>query len=402
MPDTWNFLNAMNNGAGANPVGPIDPNTPAVVTPQQHALLKALAQHIAGNSLPQPSMPAPSSSAVPPTNPVPAQPRYQVVRHPNAPARLPYAIQDKQTGGYVPGGSPIFPRLFATKAEAQAAVPSQATAPAIPSAMPAIRSSQAGGSISPEAAPRVVVRPNPDAPARFPYGRWDNQTQDWRRDRFGFAKMYGTPAEAQGDPPDEVPIVDYDTLSTNTRPLIELASQTHHKGQNDHTSTSSPLPANSTADPSHVDPRPTPSNGNKLVTIYDVYEAAKAAGDPHPAVTAAQWADESGWGAKPSGRFNYFNVKGAGTTLPTTEYVNGRKVHVRASFKNYSSLQQAIADHTRLLKTKHYAGYGAAKTDQQAVEALVRAGYATNPHYEAELLSIINKYFPSKPSENKK
>ncbi len=49
--------------------------------------------------------------------------RYQVVKHPAAPKRLPYAIKDSATGGFVTGASPHFPRVFPTKAEAKAAIP---------------------------------------------------------------------------------------------------------------------------------------------------------------------------------------------------------------------------------------------------------------------------------------
>ena len=256
---------------------------------------------------------------------------------------------------------------------------------------------------------------SPNAPARLPYGHWDNQAGDWARDRFGFARAFGTKAEAEQNLPDEKEAADGDIPRANDAFYREDAGGSR---QSDTTQlvgyklNSLSTPANGTADARHIQSRRVqsrhvqsgsmPDDHDKPVTIYDIYEAAKAAGDPHPKVTAAQWALESLWGKKPSGRFNYFNVKGAGTTLPTTEYVNGRKVHIRAGFKNYGSLQQAIADHTRLLKTKHYAGYGAAKTDQQAVEALVRAGYATNPHYEAELLSIIRKHFPSQPAASAK
>jgi hypothetical protein len=43
------------------------------------------------------------------------------------------------------------------------------------------------------ASPRIDVRVNPNAPARLPYGQWDNQAQDWARGAHGFALGYGDP-----------------------------------------------------------------------------------------------------------------------------------------------------------------------------------------------------------------
>lgn len=375
---------------GAMPTIPIG-SQPPTLTPQHQAILQALAQHAAANSS---NTQAPASQPVSPTLP---QPRYQVVKHPAAPARLPFAIKDNHTGGYVTGGSPLFPRVFATAAEAKAAIPAPAVSAVnvTPSARAAYTTEAARPTST--AKERFQVKANPDAPARYAHSIWDNQTGDWSRDRFGFAKVYGTPAEAQADMPVEgEPAIDYD-LSPNNSSLGQLASGRYQKLSTAHkaNTASLPKPAHGTHQARPGTSGQTPGDDDKPVTIYQIYEAAKAAGDPHPAVTAAQWAQESGFGKHPSGRFNYFNVKGKGTTVPTTEYVNGHHVHTKASFRNYNSLQQSIADHTRLLGTKHYAGYGKAKTDQQAVAALTHAGYATDPNYAGKLLSIIKKYFPS-------
>lgn len=145
--------------------------------------------------------------------------------------------------------------------------------------------------------------------------------------------------------------------------------------------------------------RPTDHGGKPArtaTTINQVYEAAKAAGDPHPAVTAAQWAWESGWGKRPSGRFNYFGITAPRGTLVATHEINkkGQKYPTRRPFRDFSSFQEGIQYHTRLV-VNDYPGYKEAKTDSEAIDALVRHGYSPDPAYKNGLLSIIRRHFPS-------
>lgn len=147
------------------------------------------------------------------------------------------------------------------------------------------------------------------------------------------------------------------------------------------------------------------SNKEKFKTIVD---AASKAGDPHPEVVAAQWALESGWGKKQSGKYNFFGIKATGnepgTTVKTREVVRGQSVIVNAKFKDYASLEDGIADRVGFVKrnpryTK--AGYYDAKTPFEAASALQRGGYATDPEY-ARLVSNIIKgagFDPNSPSK---
>lgn len=166
---------------------------PAALSPQHQALLRALASQMAANPSLGASAPAPAAHPPQPAKPAPAPPRYQVVKHPSAPARLPYAIKDNHTGGYVTGGSPLFPRVFSTAAEAKAAIP----------ATPAVKTAPTPETTAPasSAAPRFQVKINPDAPARLRYGVYDSHAGDWMRNKFGFAQAYGTLSEARENMP---------------------------------------------------------------------------------------------------------------------------------------------------------------------------------------------------------
>ncbi|HEX5324708.1 MAG TPA: hypothetical protein VFW40_13045 [Capsulimonadaceae bacterium] len=53
---------------------------------------------------------------------MPGFPPFAVVQHPSAPPQLPFAIKDNVNGGYLTGSSPLFPRVYATPTEAQAAI----------------------------------------------------------------------------------------------------------------------------------------------------------------------------------------------------------------------------------------------------------------------------------------
>ena len=148
-------------------------------------------------------------------------------------------------------------------------------------------------------------------------------------------------------------------------------------------------------------------SGNNREKYNKIRGAAHLAGDPHPDIVAAQWALESGWGKKQSGRHNYFGIKAqkgeSGTVVRTREVYGGKSVMINDSFKNYNSLEEGIADRVAFIKrnpryTK--AGYYSASTPYQAAVALQRGGYATDPNYANLLCKIIKGagYDPSAPS----
>ena len=135
------------------------------------------------------------------------------------------------------------------------------------------------------------------------------------------------------------------------------------------------------------------SNKEKYRKIRD---AAIAAGDPHPDVVAAQWALESSWGKKESGKFNYFGIKARGnepgTVRRTREVLGGQNVYINDKFKDYASLEEGIKGRVDFIKNnKRYtkSGYFSAQTPYEAAAALQRGGYATDPNYANALSKII-------------
>ncbi|WP_334073031.1 glycoside hydrolase family 73 protein [Paenibacillus sp. A14] len=114
-------------------------------------------------------------------------------------------------------------------------------------------------------------------------------------------------------------------------------------------------------------------------------------------LTIAQAALESNWGSSGLARQanNLFGIKGTGPAgsvmMPTTEYRNGSPIRINAPFRKYRSWAESIADHTRLLENKRYAGV-LRRPGQEAAKAVAAAGYATDPSYASKLIALMDMY----------
>ena len=131
-------------------------------------------------------------------------------------------------------------------------------------------------------------------------------------------------------------------------------------------------------------------------TWAGVTAAAKLVGAKYPELVAAQWALESGFGKKVSGRNNYFGLKGKGTTRTTTEFINGARVHVDADFMNFSDLLACVrylVDKWHL-DYKTYKGANNATSRDEAAKWLVKEGYATDPAYAQKLIKLMAERSP--------
>lgn len=124
-------------------------------------------------------------------------------------------------------------------------------------------------------------------------------------------------------------------------------------------------------------------------------------------LTIAQAILESSWGESGLTKQanNLFGIKGlgpAGTVyMPTTEYVNGQKITVTASFRAYHSWKESIDDHSRLILegTLSYPTryHGVLDADYKTASYEIwRGGYATDPHYPDKLINLIERYELSK------
>ena len=132
--------------------------------------------------------------------------------------------------------------------------------------------------------------------------------------------------------------------------------------------------------------------------------AARNAGAKFPELLAAQWALESGFGKYPSGKWNYWGIKGGGrrpettcTRKETSEFINGEWITTCAWFKNFSSIEDG-ANYvvTRWYKDfESHKGVNRAESRDQAAHLLVKEGYATDPKYAEKLIDLMDQYSQS-------
>lgn len=111
-----------------------------------------------------------------------------------------------------------------------------------------------------------------------------------------------------------------------------------------------------------------------------------------PRIIVAQAAQETGWGKHAPGN-NFFGIKShgqsGGNTLATTEYVNGKPVRTRDSFRGYASPEDSVKGYADfLLKNPRYKPMMAAQGLDAQLEALQASGYATDPNYSRSVGAI--------------
>lgn len=134
-----------------------------------------------------------------------------------------------------------------------------------------------------------------------------------------------------------------------------------------------------------------PKGGN---TWNGIKSLAKESGAKFPEVVAAQWALESGWGKHTSGKNNFFGLKGSGTTVLTSEYIDGKCVSMEDSFIDFPSPVSCIdylVQHW-YKDFKSYRGVNHAPTREECARDLVREGYATDPQYAEKLIRLMNEH----------
>ena len=113
-------------------------------------------------------------------------------------------------------------------------------------------------------------------------------------------------------------------------------------------------------------------------------------------IVLAQAALESGWGRKMKGN-NLMGIKShgeaGGVDVVTHEVLNGRKVKITDSFRQYDTPEDSIRGYGKFLKAnsryKHFLRAGAENVDAQ-LSALQSSGYASDPRYAFKLRNIMN------------
>lgn len=131
----------------------------------------------------------------------------------------------------------------------------------------------------------------------------------------------------------------------------------------------------------------------------NIIDAAQAAYQKYkvlPSVQLGQFALESSWGRKCTGKYNFFGVKATpgqtATTCWTHEEINGKLVAILQRFKNYSCVQDAFDEHAELLSEPD-GPYEAAIPYLGNLEQFVKIIgpiYATATNYAQNLLNLIS------------
>ena len=113
-----------------------------------------------------------------------------------------------------------------------------------------------------------------------------------------------------------------------------------------------------------------------------------------PSVCIAQGALESGWNLNAK---TLFGIKGKGFTATTSEYYNGNKVTIEASFRAYPNVASSVVGYYDFLaSTPRYAKALNNPNYRDAVDKLIHTtdglAYATDPNYISKVVSIIEQY----------
>ena len=138
-----------------------------------------------------------------------------------------------------------------------------------------------------------------------------------------------------------------------------------------------------------------PPSATPEAFVASIASTAKAVAEElgiDPRIVIAQAALETGWGTSVKGN-NLFGIKSHGKKdglmMETHEVVDGKRIKVRDSFRQYDSYDESIADYGSFLQqNKRYKPLLEAATLQEQVEALGKSGYATDPEYADKVMSI--------------
>ena len=148
----------------------------------------------------------------------------------------------------------------------------------------------------------------------------------------------------------------------------------------------------------------TPTRHEFLDAILPAAEKAAAQLGGSPRNLIAQAALETGWGRHmPRGAdgrvsFNFFGIKATGNwrggsvASSTTEVLQGRAQRMVERFRAYSSIEESVADHARLIgNSRRYQAVRGTGDDALAFgTALQRGGYATDPGYARKIAAVAD------------
>lgn len=116
-------------------------------------------------------------------------------------------------------------------------------------------------------------------------------------------------------------------------------------------------------------------------------------------VTVGQAILESNWGRSKLAVIgqNLFGIKadptwaGKTVSMPTSEYISNKWIHTVAVFKQYPDYLGSIKDHAKFLQKNRYKKAFMHTNDWKLfLEEIWRAGYATDPKYVEEVISVLS------------
>ena len=109
----------------------------------------------------------------------------------------------------------------------------------------------------------------------------------------------------------------------------------------------------------------------------------------YPSTVLAMAALESGYNLNAE---TLFGIKGEGQVLDTTEYIDGKYVNVKDSFKLYPSISASVQGLYDLMQIERYHPACECEEWEEECRQIQKCGYATDPEYSDKLISIINSY----------
>ena len=109
----------------------------------------------------------------------------------------------------------------------------------------------------------------------------------------------------------------------------------------------------------------------------------------YPSTVLAMAALESGYNLNAE---TLFGIKGEGQVLDTTEYIDGKYVNVKDSFKLYPSISASVQGLYDLMQIERYHPACECVEWEEECRQIQKCGYATDPEYSDKLISIINSY----------
>lgn len=130
-------------------------------------------------------------------------------------------------------------------------------------------------------------------------------------------------------------------------------------------------------------------------TVIAAAQASEVKWGVPASVSLAQWALESAYGMRVSGKNNPFGIKARvgqpGTSRETTEVIGGVAQRMLQTFADYGSLAEAFDAHGKLLATgSAYTAARAAGPDAKRYAKALTGHYATDPQYGAKLIAIMD------------